>query len=71
MVNKLYKWYKTRPGYLVFGLVKLAIAYGFASLSIDRGNFFWYLLTLVFLVSALQNFTKLIEEISHVSRTKR
>lgn len=53
-------WHKTKPGYLVFGFVELAIAYGFVSLSIDRGNLWWYLLTLIFLVGALQNFVKLI-----------
>jgi len=60
MLKKLDKWHKTRLGLLVFAMVELAIAYGFLSLSIDRGNFFWYLLTLVFLVGFLQNFFKLI-----------
>lgn len=60
MLNKLDKWHKTRLGLLVFAIIELAIAYGFLSLSIDRGNFFWYLLTLVFLVGFLQNFFKLI-----------
>jgi hypothetical protein len=60
MLKKLDKWHKTRLGLLVFALIELAIAYGFFSLSIDRGNFFWYLLTLIFLVGFLQNFFKLI-----------
>lgn len=60
MLKKLDKWHKTRIGLLVFAIAELAIAYGFFSLSVDRGNFFWYLLTLVFLVGFLQNFFKLI-----------
>jgi hypothetical protein len=60
MLNKLDKWHKTRLGLLVFAIIELAIAYGFLSLSIDRGNFWWYLLTLIFLVGFLQNFSKLI-----------
>jgi hypothetical protein len=60
MLNKLDKWHKTRLGLLVFAILELAITYGFLSLSIDRGNFFWYLITLVFLVGFLQNFIKLI-----------
>lgn len=60
MLNRLDKWHKTRSGWLVFTLAELGLAYGFASLSIDRGNLWWYLLTLIFLVGALQNFFKLI-----------
>ena len=60
MLHTFDKWHKTKPGYLLAGLVELAIAYGFVSLSIDRGNLWWYLLTLIFLVGALQNFVKLV-----------
>ena len=60
MLRKIDAWHKTKPGLFVFGLAELAIAYGFASLSIDRGNLWWYLLTLIFLIGALQNFVKLI-----------
>lgn len=63
MINKLDKWHKTKLGLLAFGLAELAIAYGFGSLAIDRGNLLWYLLTLIFLVGALQNFFKLIGKI--------
>lgn len=59
-MRSLHKWHQTKLGLLVFGLVELALAYGFASLAIDRGNFLWYLLALIFLVGALQNIFKLI-----------
>jgi hypothetical protein len=59
-MKQIERWHKTRTGWLVFGLVELAIADGFMSLSIDRGNLMYYLLTLIFLVGALQNLFKLI-----------
>ena len=60
--NKLNKFHKTKVGFLIFGIVELAIAYGFASLSIDRGNLWWYLLALIFLDRRLKNLIKLIEK---------
>ena len=64
-MKKLHKWHQSKLGLLVFGLIELGVAYGFASLSLDRGNLLWYLLTLVFLVGALQNFFKLIGKFIH------
>lgn len=52
-------------GLLVFAAVELAIAYGFASLAIARGNFLWYLLALVFLIGTLRNLFKLIGAFLH------
>lgn len=60
MIRKLDKWHKTRLGLLVFAIFELAICYGFISLSIDRGNLWWYILALIFLIGFLQNFIKLI-----------
>lgn len=68
MLERLDRWHKTKLGLLVFGLAELGLAYGFASLSIDRGNLWWYLLTLVFLVGALQNLFKLIGKLIHGGR---
>jgi hypothetical protein len=65
MIRKLDAWHRSRSGLFVFGLVELAITYGFAGLAIDRGNPWWYLLTLVFFVGALRNFVKLIGAFSH------
>lgn len=59
-MKKLHKWHQSKVGLLVFGLVELGVAYGLAGLAIDRGGPWWYLLTLVFLVGALQNLFKLI-----------
>ena len=60
MIDKLDRFHKTKPGYLLFGLIELALAYAMASLAIDRGTWWWYVLTLVFLVGALQNFCGLL-----------
>lgn len=65
MLKRLDAWHKTRSGFLVFGVLELVVAYGFASLAIDRGNLWWYLLTLIFLVGALQNLLKLIGALFH------
>jgi hypothetical protein len=70
MLNKLDKWHKTKLGLLVFAIVEVAITYGFASLSIDRGNLWWYLLTLIFLVGFLQNFVRLIGSFFNNGRRK-
>ncbi|HEX5744365.1 MAG TPA: hypothetical protein VFX84_02865 [Candidatus Saccharimonadales bacterium] len=71
MLNKINAWHRTKPGLFVFGLAELAMAYGFASLSIDRGNLWWYLLTVIFLVGALQNLVKLIGGLLHDVRKPR
>ena len=71
MIEKLDSFHKTKSGYLLFGLVELLIAYGFISLAIDRGNLWWYLLTLVFLFGSLQNFIKLIGKIAHGKPKRR
>lgn len=68
MLNKIDAWHRTKPGLFVFGLSELAIAYGFISLAIDRGNFWWYLLALIFLVGALQNIVRLIGSLFHGRR---
>ncbi len=70
-MKQLHKWHQTNPGLLVFGLIELAAAYGAASLAIDRGNFLWYLLALIFLVGALQNIFKLIGKLIHGNAKKR
>jgi hypothetical protein len=59
-MRRIHKWHRSRLGLLIFGLIELAIAYGFASLAIDRGNLLWYLLALVFLIGFLHNSFRLI-----------
>ncbi|HVV25489.1 MAG TPA: hypothetical protein VHC21_00445 [Candidatus Saccharimonadales bacterium] len=67
-MKSLHNWHQTKLGLFVFGIVELAIAYGFASLAINSGSLWWYLLTLIFLVGALQNLFKLIGRFFHGQR---
>jgi len=69
-MKSLHKWHQTKLGLFVFCVIELAIAYGFASLAIDSGSLWWYLLTLIFLVGALQNLFKLIGKFFHGGRKK-
>lgn len=41
-------------------LIEGAICYGFICLSIDRGNLWWYLLALIFLVRSLKDLFRLV-----------
>ena len=59
-MDKLHKWHQRRPGRLAFAVADLAITYGFASLAIDRGNLWWYILVLIFLIGSLQNVIELL-----------
>ena len=51
--KKLYK--SSRLVMLSASVAEGAIFYGFACLSIDRGNLWWYLLALIFLVRTLKD----------------
>lgn len=59
-MNRLDKWHKTKQGFAIFGLIELLLAYALASLAIDRGSLWWYLLAAIFLVGSLHNFIKFI-----------
>jgi hypothetical protein len=60
MLNQIDAWHKTSVGYLVFAVVELGLAYGFASIAIDSGNLIWYVMTLGAAVGFVQNSSKLI-----------
>lgn len=66
-MKSLHRWHQTRLGLLIFALIELVAAYGFASLAIARGNFLWYLLALIFLIGTLKNLFKLIGALLHGS----
>lgn len=67
-MQQLHHWHHTKIGLLIFAVVELGIAYDFASLSIDRGNLWWYLLTLAFLMGSLKNIFALISKVLHVDK---
>jgi hypothetical protein len=60
MIKQLDKFHTTKLGLLIFALVEAALVVAFFGLSVDRGNFLWYLLTLVFLFGSFHNAFRLI-----------
>jgi hypothetical protein len=54
-LQTLDKFHKTRRGYAVFGLVELAMCYGFVDWALDTGNLLWWTAALVLLVGGLQD----------------
>jgi len=58
MLQKLDKFHKTRLGYLVFGLVELALAAMFFNWALGSGVWWQWLLTAILLFGALQNFAR-------------
>lgn len=60
-IKSLARLYKTSRPYMLIGMIiEGAITYGFASLSIDRGNLWWYLLAIIFLIRTLKDLVRLI-----------
>jgi len=55
-LQQLDKFHKTRIGYLVFGLVELAMSYGFANWALGDGSLWWWAAAFILLFGALQNF---------------
>jgi len=71
MLRKLDRWHKTRAGLLVFAIIELGLAYAFVSLAIDRGNLFYYALSLIFFIGTLQNIFRFIGSYIHGRRQNR
>ena len=59
-LGRIDKFHKTRPGYLVFGLVELAMAYGFVDWALDTGNWLWWIAAAFLVLGVLQNFYHVI-----------
>jgi hypothetical protein len=70
MIDKLNSWHKTTTGYAVFALLELGMSYVFASFTIDKGNLWDVLFTVLFLVGAIQNFVQLIKKLQHAPTRK-
>lgn len=54
------KFHKTWPGYAVFGLVELALAFAAANWAIDNGSLWLWALTVILLFGGLQNFVRML-----------
>ena len=70
-MQQLAKWHDTKLGLLIFAVIELAVAYGFASLAIDRGNLLWYIFGFIFLFGGLKNFIKFIGSFFHGGQANR
>jgi hypothetical protein len=53
-------FHHTRNGYIVFGLVELALSYLFGSLAINSGSLWQWALAIIFFIGFLQNSGRLI-----------
>lgn len=60
-IKQLEAWHATRPGWAVFGLIELILAYVAASRAIDTGSWWEYLAAFVLLVGAGRNLVHLIK----------
>jgi hypothetical protein len=54
------KFHRTRPGYLVFGLVELALGITAANLAIPSGDWWEWLIVVIGFFGFLQNFGRMI-----------
>ncbi len=66
--QQLDRWHQTRTGHLVFGLVELLIAYGFASWAIDTAHTWCYVLTLLFLFGGGRNLVQVFHRSNNGKR---
>lgn len=67
MKFKASKLKTTKSGKLIIVLACLGLIDLFFSLSIDKGNLFYYLLTLIFIVYFLKYLFSLIKDLAHVA----
>lgn len=58
MLQKFEKWHQTREGLISFTLIEAGLAYVFASLAIDSGSLWQWLLAIVLAIGSVQNFVK-------------
>ena len=47
---------------LIMTILSFGLAFGFYNLSVDRGNLWWYLFTLVFVYLGFSNLFKLLDK---------
>lgn len=64
-VQAIARFHQSRPGYLIFGLAELCLAYAFASLAENSGSLWEWTLVLILLVGVAQNFVRLIGTLAH------
>jgi hypothetical protein len=60
-VNRFAEWKQTRKGALISGVAEATLFYIFASLAIDSGSGWHYLLALIFLIGTIISFVKAVK----------
>jgi len=55
-LKRLDDFHKTRPGYAVFGVIELAMSYGFLTWALDTGALWWWIIAIFLFAGSLQNF---------------
>ena len=63
-LKRLDTFHKTKPGYLLFGLVELGLSYWFLSFAINSGSLWEWALAIILLVGFLQNIVKLVRKLA-------
>jgi hypothetical protein len=59
-LKKLDAFHQTRTGYIVFGLLELALAYLFFSLAVNSGSLWQWAVVIILGIGVLQNFGRLM-----------
>ncbi|HSX31289.1 MAG TPA: hypothetical protein VLE99_05205 [Candidatus Saccharimonadales bacterium] len=59
-LHKLDQFHQTRLGHTTFGLVELAMAYGFVDWALDTGSFLWWIAAGFLLLGMAENFVKAV-----------
>jgi hypothetical protein len=57
-------FHKTSRGYLIFGVIELALAYLFISWAIDSGSLLDWFLTIILLAGFVQNLVRLVRKLA-------
>lgn len=59
-IKRLHRWHTTKLGLLSFAGVELLLAYASASMAINSGNLWYYLLTVLFVIGTIRNSSGLV-----------
>lgn len=62
-LRQIDKFHKTRLGYLLFGIVELALGFVCGYIAIGNGSIWLWLLAFILLAGFIQNVAKLIGEV--------
>lgn len=70
-MQQLAAWHRTRGGLFLLGCLELAAAYGVASLAINSGALWEYLLGIVLIIASVRNMANLMRNLLHGHKTAK